>query len=114
MTPAPRVPLFGGFQGMPPFRVGEVHAEYVVLGDPRTINFWAMRRAVEAQLNREKREHRLDRGLAWRLADLLEWPPALPDEAQRMEADVLDAFGHRKVGRVVLVWPSAEVMGSGL
>lgn len=105
-----RVRLFGGFQGKPPYRAGEILAEYVVLGDPRRIGYWAMRKAVEAQVNREKQECKLDRGVAWRMADTLEYPPTLPDEAQRIEANLSDAFGHRKVGRVVLVWPSAEVM----
>jgi hypothetical protein len=107
---AERVKLFGGFQGMEPFHSGDIEAEYVVLGSPREVALWALRRAVEQALNREKRAYGIDRGDGWSLSALWEYPARRADEAQRIEAEIWGRC-RRRVGRVTLVWPSEEALG---
>ncbi len=100
--------LWGGFQGMPPFRVGEIEAEYIVEGDPREARLSVFRRMVEAKLNREKVAHKLARGDGWTLAPWWSYPPRLADEALRAEAAIWGRDG-RVVGVCRMVWPSEEV-----
>jgi len=101
--------LFGGIEGVAPFRSGEIMAQYVVLGAPRGTRMGDLRRSADAALNRERRAYGLDPGESWSLGQLWDYPPPLPDEAQVIEADIWGARG-RTVGTCRLVWATPEVM----
>lgn len=103
------VKVFGGFQGMPPFRKGTVRAEFVVLDDPKSVGLFDLRQATERAINREKVTYKLDRGSGWTLGYFWSYPPKLPDEAQRMEVAIMDRSAV-EVGTVTLVWPTEEAM----